>query len=202
MSNSSIWSIDWTLSDATTPCQSESRSNGNERVLCILQCYSITVASPSVCLVSYPGHSVRRGSSPSAEMKSACSSVTAKWAEFLFYMEYEYFLNKFIWPKDGTPTVTTTPVPGGPGSNGNYWYFILHRYPEQGPHNHEQFSIIHRTLGVFFLGGLCRGYSQHIVSPADRVVVGKREREGGERWIEIVCVYVSKKSLCVRVLCE
>ena len=33
-------------------------SNGNERVLCILQSSSITRSSPSDCLVSYPGHSL------------------------------------------------------------------------------------------------------------------------------------------------
>ena len=53
---SSIWPIEKTLSDATTLVQSETLSDGNERVLCILQ--SITWASPSDCLVSLPGHSL------------------------------------------------------------------------------------------------------------------------------------------------
>ena len=55
---SSIWHIDRTLSGASTPGQSGPRSDGNEGVLCILQSTEITEASPSDCLVSYPGHSV------------------------------------------------------------------------------------------------------------------------------------------------
>ena len=50
---SSIWPIDRTLSGATTPGQSGPGSNGNEGVLHIPQCSSITGASPSDCLVSY-----------------------------------------------------------------------------------------------------------------------------------------------------
>ena len=57
MSNSSIWPLGKTLSCATTP--GRSGSNVNERVLCIPQSYSIMGASPSHCLVSYPGHSSR-----------------------------------------------------------------------------------------------------------------------------------------------
>ena len=56
MSNSFIWPIDRTLSGATTPGQSGPGSNGNERVLHISQSSSITEASPSDCLMSYPGH--------------------------------------------------------------------------------------------------------------------------------------------------
>ena len=56
MWNSSIWLIDGTLSFATTRGQSGPGSNGNERVLCIPQSSSITGASLSDCLVSYPGH--------------------------------------------------------------------------------------------------------------------------------------------------
>ena len=54
-----------TLSGATTPGQSKPGSDGNKEVLCILQSSSITGASPSDCLVSYPGHSLRE-SYPSA----------------------------------------------------------------------------------------------------------------------------------------
>ena len=56
--SSSIWPRDRTLSVTTTPSQSEPESNGNEGVLCIPQSSNITGASPSVCLVSYPGHSL------------------------------------------------------------------------------------------------------------------------------------------------
>ena len=45
-----------TFSGATTPSQSKPRSNDIEGKPCILQSSSITGASPSDCLVSYPGH--------------------------------------------------------------------------------------------------------------------------------------------------
>ena len=47
---SSIWPIDMTLSDATTLGQSGPRRDSNERVLCILQSFSITETSSSDCL--------------------------------------------------------------------------------------------------------------------------------------------------------
>ena len=53
-----------TLSGATTPGQTGPGSNGNEEVLCIPQRSSITEASPSDCLVSYPGHSSGGGLTP------------------------------------------------------------------------------------------------------------------------------------------
>ena len=56
MSNSSIWPIDRTLSDATTLGQSGPGSDGNEGILYIPQSSSITGASSSDCSVSYPGH--------------------------------------------------------------------------------------------------------------------------------------------------
>ena len=65
----SIWSIDKTLSGATTPAQSELESNGNEEVLCIPQSSRITGTSPSDYLVSYLGHLLGRGSYPFAEMQ-------------------------------------------------------------------------------------------------------------------------------------
>ena len=52
MSNSSIWSIDRTLSGATTPGQSELGSNAKEGVIHMPQSFSITEASQSECLVS------------------------------------------------------------------------------------------------------------------------------------------------------
>ena len=55
MSNSSIWPIDKTLSGPTTPGQGGAGSNNNERVLCFSQSSSITGASPSDYLMSYPG---------------------------------------------------------------------------------------------------------------------------------------------------
>ena len=53
---SSIWPINGTLSGAITSGQSGPGSNGNEGVFHIPQSSSITGASPSDCLVSYPGH--------------------------------------------------------------------------------------------------------------------------------------------------
>ena len=58
-----------TLSGTTTSGQSGPGSDGNERVLRISQSSSITEASPSDCLVSYAGHSLREHYS-SAEMQS------------------------------------------------------------------------------------------------------------------------------------
>ena len=74
----SIWSIDSALSGATSPGQSGPGSDGNEGVLCIPKNSSITGASPSNCLVSYPGYSLA-GSYPSAEMKSVYSAAAADW---------------------------------------------------------------------------------------------------------------------------
>ena len=81
MSNSSIWSIDKTLSDATMPDQSGPGSNGNEEVFCIPQSLNITGASPSDCLVSSAGHSLGEFY-PSAEMQLVYSASAADWATF------------------------------------------------------------------------------------------------------------------------
>ena len=59
---SSIWPV-----GVTIPGQSGPRSDGNKGVLRISQNFSITGASTSDCLVSYPGHSMRE-SYPSPEM--------------------------------------------------------------------------------------------------------------------------------------
>ena len=55
---SSIWPIERTLSSATTPGQSGPGSDSNEEVLRIPPNSSIIEASPSDCLMSYPGHSL------------------------------------------------------------------------------------------------------------------------------------------------
>ena len=59
MSNTSIKPVDTTLTGAITPGQSGPGSNGNEGILRIFQSSSINEASPSDCLVSYPGHTLR-----------------------------------------------------------------------------------------------------------------------------------------------
>ena len=65
MSNNSVWPIDRILSGATTLSQSGPGSNVNKGVLHVLQSSSITGASQSDCLVSYPRHLLKE-SYPSA----------------------------------------------------------------------------------------------------------------------------------------
>ena len=72
MPNSSIWTIDRTLSGATTPGQGGPGSDGHEGVLCIPQISRIIEVSPSDRLVSYLGHSL-------GEFYS--SAVPADWVE-------------------------------------------------------------------------------------------------------------------------
>ena len=78
MSNSSIWPINRILSRAT-PGQSRLESDCNEGVLRIYQSSTITGASPSDCLVLYPGHSLEK-SYPSAEKQSVYSTAQANWS--------------------------------------------------------------------------------------------------------------------------
>ena len=73
---SSIWPIDRTLSGVTTPIQCRPESDDSERVLRIPQSFSITEASPSGFLVSYPGHSLGR-TYLSAEVQSVYSTTRA-----------------------------------------------------------------------------------------------------------------------------
>ena len=82
MSNSSIWSIDMTLSGATTLGQIAPWSNGNKGVFHIPQ-NSRTGALPFDCLVSYPGHSLEGEACLSAEMQLVYSTAPANWADFL-----------------------------------------------------------------------------------------------------------------------
>ena len=70
---------------ATTPTQSEIWSDGIEGLLRIPQIFSITGASTSDCLVTYPGHLL--GESPlSAEMQSVYSVTSIDWAWLFFCM--------------------------------------------------------------------------------------------------------------------
>ena len=73
---SSIWTIDRTLSGATTLGQNGPGSNGNKWALCIPQSSNIIGASSSDCSVSYTGHSLGENY-PSAEMHSVYSLVPA-----------------------------------------------------------------------------------------------------------------------------
>ena len=79
MQFTSIQPIERTLSGATTPGHNGSESNGNKGVLHISQSSSITEASPSDCLVSYPAHSLR-GSYPIVEIQSVYSTAPVDWA--------------------------------------------------------------------------------------------------------------------------
>ena len=78
--NSSTWLIYETLTGTTTLGQSGPVNNSYEQVLLILHS-SMTGASPSVCLVSYPsyGHSLLRFL-PSTEMQSVYSTTPTDWA--------------------------------------------------------------------------------------------------------------------------
>ena len=55
-------------------------SNGNERALHILQIFKVG-ASPSDCLMSYPGHLLGGGAHSSAEIQSLYSTAPANWTE-------------------------------------------------------------------------------------------------------------------------
>ena len=67
------------LSGATSLGQGWLGSDGNKRVLRIPQSSSITGASPSDCLVLYPGHSLTK-SFTSVERQSLYSAAQADWA--------------------------------------------------------------------------------------------------------------------------
>ena len=82
MQFSSIWPIDRTLSDITTPGLSGPGSDGNEGVVHIPQSSSITGTSPSDYLVSYPGHSLRWGVLLLCRGQSVYSTAPPNWARF------------------------------------------------------------------------------------------------------------------------
>ena len=90
----STWPIDKTLSDTTTPSQSEPGSDSNEGVLRIPQSFSITRTSPSDCLVS-SGHSLDE-SYLSGKMQSVYSTDTATGQASLYRMNSAWCLSKFF----------------------------------------------------------------------------------------------------------
>ena len=79
---SSIWPIDRTQSDATTPGQSEPESDYNNELLRIPQSSSITGTSSSDCLVPYPGDSLW-GALP-IYRDLVYSAVLVEWTNNLF----------------------------------------------------------------------------------------------------------------------
>ena len=87
MSNSSIWPIDRTQSDATTPGSSGPGSDGNEGLLRIPQ--NITGASPSDGLVSYPGHLLEGGSYP-WDAVDVFYSPNWQGCQIYYYVHYDY----------------------------------------------------------------------------------------------------------------
>ena len=101
MQYSSIWPIDRTLSGAITLSQSGPGSNGNEGVLCIHQSSSNIGTSPSDCLVSYAGHSLR-----SLTLLQRCSQCILQYqptdpgnsrVNRMKDMIAEYQKQKFLW---------------------------------------------------------------------------------------------------------
>ena len=91
--------INRTLSGTTTLGQSGPGNDGNKEVLRISQSYTITRASPSDCLVPYPGHSLGK-SYPSAEMQSMYSAAPADWAtDTLDSKRYYQSRTKWTWEK-------------------------------------------------------------------------------------------------------
>ena len=76
MKFSSIWPIDKTLSGAVNPVQSGPESDGNKGIFCIPQSSSVTGASLSNYLPSYPEHSLEESYS-SAEMQLEYSTAPA-----------------------------------------------------------------------------------------------------------------------------
>ena len=93
--------MDRTLSGATTLDQSGPRCDGNEGVLCIPQSSSITEASPSDCLVSYPGLLLGESYS-SAEKQSVYSTASANWTniekmQFIYFVIYKSKIYIYIY---------------------------------------------------------------------------------------------------------
>ena len=118
MQFTSIWFIDTTLSGATTLGQNGPGRDGNEGVLSILLNSSITEASASDCLVSYPGHSWVGGVlslcrdavdvfyGPSRQSKPlmgkiiVLSSKISPWCRFLFFFSFSSPMNNKIFYLD------------------------------------------------------------------------------------------------------
>ena len=85
---SSIWPIDRILLEATTPVQSRPMINGNEGVLRIPQSSSISGSSPSNCLVSNLGHSLRSVLPLCREAVPVCIAVKSCRNQSLFALVY------------------------------------------------------------------------------------------------------------------
>ena len=141
MLNISLWPIDRTLPDATTLDQSGPGSDGNKEVLCIPQSSSLSGASPSDCLVLYPGHS--------CFFLSLCRETIG-----IFYSP--------------SRLGHTTRVRVDLRVTALKRYFTISTYPKPEPNNPIEFRVICKTpfLGRGFT--LYRGYSQRILSSANK----------------------------------
>ena len=153
MSNSSIWPIDRTLSDGTTPGHCGPRSYGNEEVLCLPQSSSITEASPSNCLVSYPGHSLGK-SYPSTDMQWVYSAALADQSN---RVDVDFFFVEWYISLSGLFNTKVILVE-------LQWYYLTHDWGDKGfmpfpkeseyinmtiiqPHSNVQ-HVSHNTTGT------------------------------------------------------
>ena len=96
MSSTSIWLIDRNLAGATTPDQRGPRNGGNKRLLRISQSSSITGASLSDCLVSYPGHLLKESYS-SVVMQSVYSAARGDWDKIILTQLCTLYHMKLRW---------------------------------------------------------------------------------------------------------
>ena len=76
------------------------------------------------------------------------------------------FLNRSIWPIDGTLTGITSVSQGGPGVMVMKGYITLPRSLELEPIKCS-FSVIHRIALFYGLERVLHLYSQHILNPPD-----------------------------------
>ena len=90
----SIWPIDRALSSATTPNQNGPGSDGNEGVLRISQSSSITGASPSDCLMSYLGLSLRKWGLTRLQRSSRCILQPKPTGQFVYIRRHVIYENK------------------------------------------------------------------------------------------------------------
>ena len=82
-----------TQSGATILGQNRPGNDGNKGVLWIPQSSSITEASPSDCLVSYPGHSLAE-SYPYVEIQGVYTAAPVNWASL---HKYYSFVSEWTW---------------------------------------------------------------------------------------------------------
>ena len=100
--DSSIWPVDRTQTDTTTPGQSRPETNDNEAVLHILESYR-TGASPSVSLVSYSGDSLGivlllcRGEVSVFYSLSRQGGIIFSMLHCIFLISFFIYLNSFVY---------------------------------------------------------------------------------------------------------